>query len=140
MFLYYSINIWKKNWLKKTLSHLARLAHLCVFILKILISPRWDPGKIKSDPTKAGWLTSHMNTLYFYKSFLKKVRYHLSKPARLTGPAHLHVNNPLEVLRNKNAPRLIRKFLRKQHIEKWIFFSNIQRTAFSTDCFLLVLK
>ena len=42
MFLYYLINIWKvkQNWLKKMLSHLAGLAHLCVFIWKIFISPR----------------------------------------------------------------------------------------------------
>ena len=73
MFLYCLINIWKKqNWLKKTLSHLTWLAHLHVFISKIFISPRWDPGKIKRYPTYAGWLTSHMNTLYFYRSFLKE--------------------------------------------------------------------
>ena len=36
-----------------------------------------------------------MNTLYFYKSFLRKVRSHLGEPARLTGPAHLHKNSPL---------------------------------------------
>ena len=53
----------KQNWLQKTLSHLAELAHLCVFIWKIFISPWWDPGKIKRDPTWVGWLTSHMNTL-----------------------------------------------------------------------------
>ena len=40
MFLYYLINIWKKqNRLSKTLSHFARLAHLRVFIWKIFISP-----------------------------------------------------------------------------------------------------
>ena len=53
MFLYYLINIrkTKQNWLKKTLSHLAGLAHL-----------------------RAGS--------------------HLGEPARLTGPAHLHMNSP----------------------------------------------
>ena len=35
-----------------------------------------------------------MNT-YFYKSFLRKVRSHLGELARLTGPAHLHMNSPL---------------------------------------------
>ena len=52
MFLYCLINIrkTKQSWLKKTLSHLAGLAHLRVFIWKIFISPRWDPGKIKRDP------------------------------------------------------------------------------------------
>ena len=40
MFLYYLINIWKKqNRLNKTLCHFARLAHLRVFIWKIFISP-----------------------------------------------------------------------------------------------------
>ena len=72
-----------------------RLAHLPVFIWKILISPRWNPGKIKWDPTKAGWPTSHMNTSYFNRSFLKKVRSHLGEPANQTGPAHLHMNSPL---------------------------------------------
>ena len=53
MFLYYLINLWKvkQNWLKKMLSHLARLAHLWVFLWKMFISPRWDPGKIKWHPT-----------------------------------------------------------------------------------------
>ena len=37
--------------LKKNLSHLARLALLHMFICQIFISPRWDPGKIKWDPT-----------------------------------------------------------------------------------------
>ena len=41
----------KTKLLKETLSHLAGLAHLRVFIWKIFISPRWDPGKIKWDPT-----------------------------------------------------------------------------------------
>ena len=36
-----------------------------------------------------------MNTLYFYKSFLRKVRSHLGEPARLTGPAHLYMNSLL---------------------------------------------
>ena len=40
-----------------------------------------------------GWLTSYMNTLYFYKSFLRKVRSHLGEPPRLTGPAHPHMNS-----------------------------------------------
>ena len=35
--------------------------------------------------------------LYFYKSFLRKVRSHLGELACLTGPAHLHMNSPLEV-------------------------------------------
>ena len=36
-------------------------------------------------------LTSNMNKLYFYKSFLKTVRSHLGKPVHLTGPDHLHL-------------------------------------------------
>ena len=80
------VNIWRKNWLKKTLSHLAGLVHLCVFIWKVSISPRWSSDKIKWDPT------SHINT-YFYKSFLKKVRSCLGEPAHLTGPAYLHMKS-----------------------------------------------
>ena len=41
---------------------------------------------------------AHMNTLYFYKSFLRKVRSHLGKPVRLTGPAHLHMNSLLVLI------------------------------------------
>ena len=37
--------------LKKNLSHLAGLAHLHMFIWQIFLSPRWDPGKIKWDPS-----------------------------------------------------------------------------------------
>ena len=36
------------NWKKQ---HLAGLVHLRVFMWKIFISPRWDPSKIKWDPT-----------------------------------------------------------------------------------------
>ena len=39
------------------------------------------------------WLTSYMNTFYFYKSFLKKVRSHLGESAHVTGSAHLHMNS-----------------------------------------------
>ena len=53
VFLNCLINIWKtkQSWLKKTLSCLAELAHLCVFIWKIFILLRWDLGKIKWDLT-----------------------------------------------------------------------------------------
>ena len=37
--------------LKKSLSHLDGLAHLHMFMWQIFISPRWDRGKIKWDPT-----------------------------------------------------------------------------------------
>ena len=36
---------------KENLSHLAELAHLHMFIWQIFISPKWDPSKIKWDPT-----------------------------------------------------------------------------------------
>ena len=42
-----------KTWawaLKKNLSH-PGLAHLHMFIWQIFLSPRWDPGKIKWDPS-----------------------------------------------------------------------------------------
>ena len=80
--------------LEKNLSHLAGLAHLRMFIWTVLISPGWDPSKIKCYHTWAGWLTSHMNTLCFYRSFLKKVRSHLGQATHLTRPVHLHMSSP----------------------------------------------
>ena len=71
------------NTLKKTLSHLARVTYLRVFIWKIFVLPRWDPGKFKWDSASAGWLTSPLNTLCIYRSFLKMVRSHLGEPAYL---------------------------------------------------------
>ena len=38
-----------------------------------------------------------MNTLHFYKSFLRKVGSYLGEPARLTGPAHLHMISSLNI-------------------------------------------
>ena len=94
MFLYYLINIWKikQSSLKKTLSHLTGLTHLRGLIWNIFTSPVRDPDKIKQYPISAAWLTFHMNTLYFYRSFLRKVRSRLGELARLTGPAHLQIN------------------------------------------------
>ena len=40
----------KKNGFKEK-SHLAGLAHLHMFTWQIFISPKWDPGKIRWDPT-----------------------------------------------------------------------------------------
>ena len=113
MFLYYLINIWKtkQSWLKKTLSRLAWLAHLREFIWKIFISPRRDLDRIKWDITQAGWLASHMNTLYFYKNFLRKVRSQLDELVRLTGPAHLHMNNPSKEQTNYAFYRLLQSCL-----------------------------
>ena len=93
--LYYLNSIWKtkQSWLKKIPSQLARVAYLRVFIWRIFIFLRLDPWKIKWEPTQVGWLTSHMNTLYFYKSFITKVRSHLGELARLTGSANLHMNS-----------------------------------------------
>ena len=45
-----------------------------------------------------------MNTLCFYKSFLRNVRSHLGEPARLTGPAHLHRNSLLMFFVNLFCP------------------------------------
>ena len=53
-------HFWNRVWnkfqkyscaLKKNLSHFAGLAHLHIFKWQIFISPGWDPGKIKWDPT-----------------------------------------------------------------------------------------
>ena len=40
------------------------------------------------------WLTSHMNILCFYRSFLKTMRAHLGKLAHLARPAHLLKKSP----------------------------------------------
>lgn len=58
------------------------------------VSSGWGPGKIKRDFTQPGQLTSDMNTLCFYRRFLKKVRPHQDKPAHLAGPAHLYMSRP----------------------------------------------
>ena len=39
-----------------------------------------------------------MNALYFYKSFLRKVTSYTGELARLTRPADLHMNGPIEKL------------------------------------------
>ena len=51
-------------------------------------------SEIKWDLTQAGCLTSHMNTLHFYRTVLKKVRSHLDELANLIWPDHLHMNAP----------------------------------------------
>ena len=68
IFLYWKI-MWKKKLIKKTLSHLAGLAHLSRFI--------W-----------AGALVyfSYEHIIFFYKSFLKTMISHLGETAHLTGP------------------------------------------------------
>ena len=62
----YLMNIWKKerNWLRKTLSHLAGMAYLRALIWKIFISPRWDVGKTKWDPTSAGSLLIWTHSIF----------------------------------------------------------------------------
>ena len=57
---------------KKSPVHISRLAQLHMFVWKTFVSPRWDNGKIKWDPTYAGWLTSHTHTLNFLKELLKE--------------------------------------------------------------------
>ena len=74
--------------------HLAGLAHLCLFIWKIFISPWWDPDKWSAIlPRRVTLLLTW--THCFSKSFLKKVRSHLRAPAHLTGPVHFHMNRSL---------------------------------------------
>ena len=43
---------------------------------------------------------------------------------------HCFRNSHLEVLRNKNAARLIRKFMRKHHAEKWKLFLKSRKSCF----------
>ena len=97
MFSYYLINIWKKrNWLKKTLSHLSWLAHLHMFISKIFISPRIPVKSSDIPPTRAGSLLIWTHYT-FIEVFLKKVRSHLAIPVHLSRPAHLYTNRLLFV-------------------------------------------
>ena len=67
MLLYYLINTrkTKRNWLKKTLSHLAGLAYFSY------------------------------EQIIFYKSFLRKVKSHLGDPARQIWPADLHIDSAI---------------------------------------------
>ena len=76
----------KKKLIKKTLSHLAGLAHLSRFI--------W-----------AGALVyfSYEHIIFFYKSFVKTMTSHLGETAHLTGPVHLHTNSPKENTWNKSS-------------------------------------
>ena len=83
---------------------------------KFFISPSWDLGKIKRDPNWAGWLTSHINTWYFYRSFLKKVRSHLGEPVHLTGPAHFHMNSPLIFVIVAGIDKSVVTLLKTNHI------------------------
>ena len=46
-----------------------------------------------------------MNTLNFYKRFLKKVRFHLGEPAHLTALAYLHLSSPLVQISYISLPR-----------------------------------
>ena len=94
-----------------------RLTHLCMFRRKMFISPRWGPDKIKSDPICVGWHTSHMNTLCFYRSFLRKVKSHLGEPAHQTGLADFHMNSSL------NCPN---KTSNLWHIKKEIDYLYLQ--------------
>ena len=82
------------NWRVRTVEKSIPPHRAAAFIWKIFISPDWDPGRINRDLGKAGWLTFHMNLIYFYKSFLTIARSRLSEPARSTGPARLHMNSP----------------------------------------------
>ena len=60
-----------------------------------------------------------MNALYFYKSFLGKVRSRLSELACLTGPAQLHMNSPVVESFHFKPPdsEIIRSFLQSDNEE-----------------------
>ena len=74
---------YKLHYLKKTLSRLAVLAHLRVFIWKIFISAK----SCEISPRRTG--------SSYERIILRKARSHLGEIARLTEPAHLHMNSPL---------------------------------------------
>ena len=94
MFLYYLVNTWKtkRSWLKKTLSRLAGLTHLLVFLQKI---------SFRLDGISAKFSETHLDELarFSYECiiFLRKVRSHLGELARLTRSALLHMNSLLKV-------------------------------------------
>ena len=53
---------------------------------------------------------------------------------------HCFRNSHLVLLRNENAPRLIRNSWENTILRSEKFFSNLRMAAFSTNCFLLPLK
>ena len=78
---------YKLYYLKKTLSRLAGLAHLRVFIWKIFISAK----SCEISPRRTG--------SSYERIILRKARSHLGELARLTEPAQLHMNSPTVVLK-----------------------------------------
>ena len=66
MFLYYLINI------KETLSHLAELAQLRVFIWKIFISPRWGSRQNQVRSHLGGLAYFSYEHIIFLYEFLKE--------------------------------------------------------------------
>ena len=105
MYLYYLINIWKakQSLLKKSLSHLAELAHLRVIVWSKFSSHLSEiPAKSSEIPPRRAGSLLIWTQLCFNKSFLRKVRSHLSGLAHLTEPAHLHMNSPLDLPYNTN--------------------------------------
>ena len=89
------------------------LTHACVlifygpFIWKKFISLSQDPGKIKRDLCKLGWLAFHMNIIQFYKVFIGIARSR-SEPARSTGetgvfPSKLKEAMIIPVFKNKGS-------------------------------------
>ena len=85
-----------------------------VFIWKNLIPPRRDLGICKRVPGQADWLACHMNKNIFYEILLNKAISRLGEPARLTGPACLHMNRH-QVTGNLN--------LNPPHFQPFSFFS-----------------
>ena len=72
-----------------------------------------------------------MNTSYFYRSFLKKVRPHLGEPAYLTGQDYLHMNSPL-VFQLSNG--YLGNFIKKESFWNFITF---QRNPSIKSCVIL---
>ena len=91
MFLYYLINIrkTKQNWLKKTLSHLAGLAHLLVFWISLYVGLTYfntsskmnlsanPQGRLSKEVTKKGTIETLVlnvtrSSLSFFKVSSKK--------------------------------------------------------------------
>ena len=126
MFLYYLIKIWNKEQIKEHAIPPCRAGplvrvHMENFRLTLV---GFRQNQVRSH--LGGLAHSHMNTLHFYRSFLRKVRSHLGKPACLTGPAHLFLST---LLKSSTLPLMKVSFI--QSVALW-------HTNFTLSCVILL--
>ena len=93
LFLYYSINIWKRKLIIDNYLTLPGWPTCACSYGKFPSHLGGIPGKSSEIPPKR---TCSLLTWkhYIFYSFFNKVRSHLGKSVRLTVPAHLHMNSP----------------------------------------------